>query len=55
MTDKSDDTGDLDRDEEAMARLLRIAGPRAEVPENAESRVYAKVLARVAGEYANAG
>ena len=44
MTTKSDNTGDFDRDEEAMARLLRLAGPRAEIPENAESRVYAKVL-----------
>lgn len=31
-------------DEEAMARLLRIAGPRAEIPEDTESRVYARVL-----------
>lgn len=44
MTEQTNDDKDLQRDEEAMARLLRVAGPRAAVPADAESRVYAKVL-----------
>ena len=45
MTDLSDKNDKIDRDDDTVARLLRIAGPRAEIPEDAESRVYAKVLA----------
>jgi ferric-dicitrate binding protein FerR (iron transport regulator) len=44
MTDKQNNDETWVRDEEAMARLLRIAGPRAEIPQDAESRVYAQVL-----------
>jgi len=43
MTKQTNDE-ELKRDEEAMVRLLRIAGPRDEIPEDAESRVYARVL-----------
>ena len=43
MTTKTDSNDSFDRDEEALARLLRLAGPRAEIPENAAARVYAKV------------
>lgn len=44
MTKQTKDEKELERDEEAMARLLRLAGPRAEIPADAESRVYARVL-----------
>ena len=44
MTKQTNDDIELERDEEAMARLLRLAGPRAEIPTDAESRVYARVL-----------
>ena len=44
MTKQTNDDRELERDEEAMARLLRLAGPRAEIPADAESRVYARVL-----------
>ena len=44
MTKQTIDNEELKRDEEAMARLLRIAGPRAEIPGDVESRVYARVL-----------
>ena len=44
MTDRHDNENTTSRDEEAMARLLQIAGPRDEIPEIIESRVYAKVL-----------
>ncbi|MGB5330903.1 MAG: FecR family protein [Woeseiaceae bacterium] len=44
MTKQTNDDRELERDEEAMARLLRLAGPRAEIPTDAESRVYARVL-----------
>ncbi len=44
MTENPNNDENSARDEEAMARLLRIAGPRAEIPEDAESRVYARVL-----------
>lgn len=44
MTKQTNDDKELERDEEAMARLLRLAGPRAEIPADAESRVYARVL-----------
>jgi ferric-dicitrate binding protein FerR (iron transport regulator) len=32
------------RDEEALARLMRIAGPRPDIPPDVESRVYERVL-----------
>ena len=51
MTRQTKDDEELKRDEEAMARLLRIAGPRAEIPEDAESRVYARVLKELAGKH----
>ncbi len=43
---KDDDRNilDGDRDEETMARLLRLAGSRPEVPPDVESRVYDRVL-----------
>lgn len=44
MTNTNNEDNDLQRDEAAMARLLRVAGPRAEVPKNAEARVYERVL-----------
>ena len=44
MTEQTNEDRDLQRDEAAMARLLRVAGPRADIPEDAESRVYARVL-----------
>ncbi len=44
MTDLTNTDENSARDEEAMAELLRIAGPRADIPEEAASRVYAKVL-----------
>lgn len=44
MSKQSSEDQDLKRDEEAMARLLDMAGPRAEIPEDLESRVYARVL-----------
>ncbi len=44
MTKLTKEDQELQRDEEAMARLLRAAGPRAEVPQDVESRVYANVM-----------
>jgi ferric-dicitrate binding protein FerR (iron transport regulator) len=44
MTEQTRQDLDSERDEEAMARLLRLAGPRADVPEDVEARVYARVL-----------
>ncbi len=44
MTKLTKEDQELQRDEEAMARLLRAAGPRAEVPQDVESRVYANVI-----------
>ena len=44
MTKQTDEDQELQRDEEAMARLLSVSGPRAEVPEDVESRVYANVM-----------
>lgn len=44
MTKQTNIDKELERDEEAMARLLRLAGPRAEIPADVESRVYARVL-----------
>ncbi len=43
MNDKSGQDKNFDRDDEAMARLLRLAGPRAPIPEDIESRVYDRV------------
>lgn len=34
---------EFDRDDETMARLLRMAGPRSPIPEDVEARVYARV------------
>lgn len=44
MTKPMNEDKELERDEEAMVRLLRVAGPRAEIPDGAESRVYARVM-----------
>lgn len=44
MTKQTKQDIELQRDEEAMARLLKAAGPRAEIPDEVESRVYAKVF-----------
>lgn len=44
MTKQIDNDENADRDEAAMASLMRIAGPRAEIPPDTESRVYARVL-----------
>jgi ferric-dicitrate binding protein FerR (iron transport regulator) len=44
MTKQMNEDHELQRDEEAMARLLSVAGPRAEVPQDVESRVYANVM-----------
>ncbi len=43
MNDKSGQDKNYDRDDETMARLLRLAGPRAPIPEDIESRVYDRV------------
>lgn len=43
MTEQTRQDSDPERDEKAMARLLRAAGPRAEIPKDVESRVYARV------------
>jgi ferric-dicitrate binding protein FerR (iron transport regulator) len=44
MTKQTNEDQELQRDEEAMARLLSVAGARAEVPQDIESRVYANVM-----------
>lgn len=44
MTKQTNEDTELQRDEEAMARLLKAAGPRAEIPGDVESRVYARVF-----------
>lgn len=44
MTKQTNEDQQLQRDEQAMARLLGLAGPRAKIPEDAESRVYARVV-----------
>lgn len=44
MAEKMTENQELQRDEEAMARLLRAAGPRSGVPEDVEARVYASVV-----------
>ena len=43
MTDKTNRGGDVDRDEETMERLLRLAGPRPPIPDDVEQRVYDRV------------
>ena len=43
MNDKTSQGNSTDRDDETMQRLLRLAGPRAPVPEDIEARVYARV------------
>lgn len=43
MNDETRQGKDFDRDDETMARLLRLAGPRAPIPEDIESRVYDRV------------
>lgn len=43
MNDKSEQDKSFDRDDETMAELLRLAGPRAPIPEDVESRVYDRV------------
>lgn len=44
MNDRTQPTDETDRDEQTMARLLRLSGSRASVSKDAESRVYARVL-----------
>lgn len=44
MTKQIDNDKNSSRDEEAMSSLMRIAGPRADVPPDTQSRVYARVL-----------
>ena len=44
MKENDRNTVNVDRDEETMARLLRLAGSRPDVPEEIESRVYDRVL-----------
>lgn len=43
MNDETRQGEDFDRDDETMARLLRLAGPRSPIPEDIESRVYDRV------------
>jgi ferric-dicitrate binding protein FerR (iron transport regulator) len=43
MSDKTNQHSLTERDDETMQRLLRLAGPRAPIPEQVEARVYAKV------------
>lgn len=43
MNKKSGQTTPSDRDEETMARLLQLAGPRSSVPDEVEARVYERV------------
>lgn len=43
MKDDTSQGKSTDRDDETMQRLLRLAGPRAPVPEDIEARVYASV------------
>lgn len=44
MNDETRQDKDFNRDDETMARLLRLAGPRSPIPEDVESRVYDRVL-----------
>lgn len=43
MNDKTRQGEDVNRDDETMAKLLRLAGPRSPIPEDVESRVYDRV------------
>lgn len=43
MSDGTRQDKDFDRDDETMARLLRLAGPRSSIPEDIQSRVYDRV------------
>jgi ferric-dicitrate binding protein FerR (iron transport regulator) len=43
MNDKTSQGYSTDRDDETMERLLRLAGPRAEIPADIEARVYERV------------
>ena len=43
MNDKTSQGNSTDRDDETMERLLRLAGPRAPIPEDIEARVYERV------------
>ena len=43
MNDETTRKTDNERDETTLARLLRLAGPRAPVPQDIESRVYERV------------
>jgi len=43
MSDRKNKDEDFDRDDEAMARLLRMAGTRSPIPDDVEARVYARV------------
>ncbi|MCH5376735.1 MAG: FecR family protein [Planctomycetes bacterium] len=43
MNDKIGQDKKFDRDDETMARLLRLAGPRAPIPGDIEARVYDRV------------
>lgn len=43
MDDEREKDDLSERDEAALADLLRLGGPRAPVPDDAEARVYAQV------------
>jgi ferric-dicitrate binding protein FerR (iron transport regulator) len=43
MSDRTNNDEQFDRDDETMARLLRMAGTRSPIPEDVEARVYARV------------
>ncbi|HNP37187.1 MAG TPA: FecR domain-containing protein, partial [Woeseiaceae bacterium] len=43
MNDQNEMSTDKERDDETMARLLRLAGNRAEIPADIEARVYDRV------------
>jgi ferric-dicitrate binding protein FerR (iron transport regulator) len=43
MNDKTSQGNSTDRDDETMQRLLRLAGPRAAIPDEIEARVYDRV------------
>ena len=43
MSDKTSQGNKTDRDDATMERLLRLAGPRARIPEDVAARVYANV------------
>jgi ferric-dicitrate binding protein FerR (iron transport regulator) len=45
MSERKDQTEQSDRDDETMARLMRLAGPRDPVPGDVETRVYNVVAA----------